>query len=111
MPTTTPDVHRIHTAGTVTLGFVDTDGVYHFPGGRRVLANGDALDANGAKTGSSTVVRSDGALITGGQLQDGADPEANAANARHAVDRRYQDAYDADTDLTPAEVFAAVDNA
>ncbi|MAU81877.1 MAG: hypothetical protein CME34_08400 [Gordonia sp.] len=110
MPTTTPDVHRIHTAGAggrqVTLGFVDTDGVYHFPGGRRVLANGDALNPDGTKTDSSCVVRSDGALAPNDQHA-----AAWPHGARHSVDMRYQAAYDADTDLPPAEVFAAVDDA
>ncbi|MCX2965603.1 hypothetical protein [Gordonia aquimaris] len=112
---TSPDVHHISTyrAGGIhaDLGFVDTDGVYHFANGRRVLANGDALDPTGTKVASNAVVLADGTLRRGDGPQDGLDAAANTANAKHSVDSRYQDAYDADTDLTPAEVFAAVDDA
>lgn len=111
MPYTPPDVHRIATGGAggrqVTLGFVDRDGVYHFPDGRRILANGDAVAPHVGKTGSSAVVRSDGSTTQGGTSVDGAYPEHNAASRKHAVDMLYQAAYDANPDLEPDQVFAA----
>ncbi|MBR7191916.1 hypothetical protein [Gordonia sp. SCSIO 19800] len=110
---TPPDVHRIGTNGTggrhVDLGFVDNHGVYHFRTGAQVLANGDYLDPNGRKTGTSVVIRADGSRVTGGRLQDGAFPEHNEARAKHAVDVIYQNTYDANPDTyagNPAGVFA-----
>lgn len=113
---TAPDVHRISTMrgpnATVILGYVDSDGVYHFPDGSSVHANGDAFTHDGIKTGSSVVVRADGSLQTYGLgPRDGGDPTANAARVKHSVDQRYQAVYDANPeDFTePADVFAAVD--
>lgn len=121
---TSPDVHRVYTDFQMSsdfgrnrrtsLGFVDNDGVYHFPVGGRVLANGDYIEPEGAKLGTSVVVAEDGSRLSGAPLRDAAFPEDNEARAKHHVDARYQDAYDADPEAfagKPAAVFVAVDGA
>ncbi|QIK49648.1 hypothetical protein P9A14_02525 [Gordonia hongkongensis] len=121
---TPPDVHRVYTEVQMpsdfgrnrlnALGFVDNAGVYHFPDGGTVLANGDYVEPEGAKLGTSVVVAEDGSRLSGAPLLDAAFPAHNEARAKHHVDARYQDAYDTDPESfagNPAGVFAAVDGA
>ena len=116
---TSPDVNRVYTDFQMSsdfgrnrrtsLGFVDNDGVYHFPVGGRVLANGDYIEPEGDKLGTSVVVGEDGSRLSGAPLRDAAFPEDNEERSKHHVD-----AYDADPEAfagKPAAVFVAVDGA
>lgn len=106
-----PDVHRV-TTRYAALGFVDNAGVYHFPDGGKVLANGDHIEPYGTKFGSSVVVGEDGSTLSGRPVRDAAFPEDNEARAKHHVDARYQATYDSDPDTfdaNPAAVFTVTD--
>lgn len=106
-----PDVHRVYTR-SAPLGYVDNGGVYHFPGGGKVLANGDYIDPSGSKLGTSVVVAEDAARLSGRPVRDAAFPEDNEARAKHHVDARYQSTYDADPDTyagNPLAVFTVTD--
>lgn len=114
MTFTPPDVHHINTyrpGGVhVELGFVDTAGVYHFPNGAQILANGRYILPDGTLAGTSAIVASNGAIRVGGIPRDAQDPESNEANTKHAVDSRYQAAYNTapESFTNPAAVFASV---
>lgn len=119
MTYTPPDVHRTEThpngivAPAVDLGYVDRNGVYYFPSGTHLPVDGGYVDPEGTRRlgRCRIVVRADGALGTLGP-QDGGDPEANVANAKHHVDAAYQATYDADPDAfanAPGDVFTTTE--
>ncbi|MGV0154958.1 hypothetical protein ACSW29_16650 [Rhodococcus sp. GB-02] len=64
------------------LGYVDSDGVYHFRDGRTLPTHGVTL-----------VVQPNGVASTPGP-NDGADPEGSRLRRLHAVDAKLQNDYD-----------------
>ncbi|WP_020170839.1 hypothetical protein [Gordonia polyisoprenivorans] len=112
---TPPDVHRVRTRTTSTqertvrLGYVDRHGVYRFPNGVTVTADGDAMAPHDGKVSSNVLVYTDASMHPNDQHA-----AAWPHGARHTVDAEYQGLYDADPDAfdaDPSAVFAAVDGA
>lgn len=77
------------------LGYVDKDGVYHFPDGRTLPSSGgiDYPDGTHTSGGMTLIVREDAALSTV-PTPDGANPIDSALQRLHCVDETRQDIYD-----------------
>lgn len=77
------------------LGYVDKDGVYHFPNGSFLPASGGITSPDGThQLGATTlVVREDGSPSTV-PTPDGANPVWSALQRIHCVDTQRQNTYD-----------------